>query len=46
MSFPMFLLSLFPGNRHILLNSTMWMREVAQIMAKEFKPHGKNMMAG
>ncbi|XP_078666927.1 uncharacterized protein LOC144908861 isoform X4 [Branchiostoma floridae x Branchiostoma belcheri] len=29
-------------NRHILVQGNMWLREVAQILAKEFKPQGYN----
>lgn len=28
------------GNRHLIVNTNMWMKEMAQILAKEFKPQG------
>ncbi|XP_064638473.1 uncharacterized protein LOC135494439 isoform X2 [Lineus longissimus] len=30
------------GHRHLLVGSNMWLREMAQILAKEFKPRGYN----
>ncbi len=29
------------GHRHIVLSQGMWMKEVAQVMHKEFKPQGR-----
>ncbi|KAK7478306.1 hypothetical protein BaRGS_00030458, partial [Batillaria attramentaria] len=28
------------GNRHLIVNTNMWMKEMAQILAKEFRPQG------
>ncbi|KAL8593570.1 hypothetical protein ACOMHN_024273 [Nucella lapillus] len=28
------------GHRHLILNTNMWMKEIAQLLAKEFKPQG------
>ncbi|KAK7090238.1 uncharacterized protein [Littorina saxatilis] len=30
------------GNRHLVVNTNMWMKEIAQQLAKEFKPQGYN----
>lgn len=31
---------LFLGKRHLIVNQNIWMKEIAQILAKEFKPQG------
>ena len=28
------------GQRHLVVNTNMWMKEIAQLLAKEFKPQG------
>ncbi|XP_076435893.1 uncharacterized protein LOC143275577 [Babylonia areolata] len=28
------------GHRHLIVNTNMWMKEIAQLLAKEFKPQG------
>lgn len=30
------------GKRHLVVNNNMWMKEIAQILSKEFKPQGYN----
>lgn len=30
------------GHRHLIFNQNMWMKEIAQILSKEFKPQGYN----
>ncbi|KAL8595902.1 hypothetical protein ACOMHN_018214 [Nucella lapillus] len=30
------------GQRHLVVNTNMWMKEIAQVLAKEFKPRGYN----
>ncbi|XP_064614820.1 uncharacterized protein LOC135479039 isoform X1 [Liolophura sinensis] len=30
------------GKRHIISNTNMWMKEIAQVLSKEFKPQGYN----
>lgn len=30
------------GKRHLIVNQNIWMKEIAQILAKEFKPQGYN----